>query len=575
MYRQLLKLLFLILVTQNILAQKDYPKDYFMPPLDIPLNLSGTFGELRSGHFHSGMDIRTGEVEGLNVFAIADGYISRIKITPGGYGKALYITHTNGYVSVYAHLQKYNSRINQYVKKEQFKRESYSIDIYPEKDFITVKKGEVVAISGNSGRSGGPHLHFEIRDEATQMPINPLLFGFEVEDYINPIINYLKVYPVNSSSGINQKNKTTGYYSMKKGDKYTIQNNDTLKISGKVYFGINTYDPFNNGNNKNGVYSIKLLMDSVLLYEHDLETFSFAETRYINSFIDFKEYKVNKRRVQKSFIQPNNHLSIYNLATSQGIIEFNDNDIHNITYEVADIAGNISYLVFKVKSVNEFDILEVYKNNSETGKQLFDFNSANVFSTHDLHFEVPGKALYDTLYFNYEVLPALNNSYSKVHCLHYDFVPLHSRCNLSVKPDSIPLKLHDKALIVKIEKDKKFASAGGKWENGFVVTRIREFGDYCVLVDTIAPDIKAINVYTNKNISGQNTIKIKITDELAGIKSYRGTLNDKWILMEYDEKKDILIYRFDEYLKKGENDFRLIVSDEKNNESTYTAKLFY
>ncbi len=178
------KIFLLLIISLQLNAQSYIPQDYFIPPVDIELYLSGTFAELRTDHFHSGMDIRTDEKEGLNVYAIGDGYISRIKVTPGGYGKALYITHPNGFLSVYGHLQKYNPILNEYVTNQQYLRESYRVDLYPKKDQFKVKKGEVVAISGNSGRSGGPHLHFEIRDEASQKPINPLLFGFKVKEFL-------------------------------------------------------------------------------------------------------------------------------------------------------------------------------------------------------------------------------------------------------------------------------------------------------------------------------------------------------------------------------------------------------
>jgi len=575
MYNSLVKLFFFILVTQNIFSQEKYPQDYFISPLDTTLNLSGTFGELRSDHFHSGIDIKTEEVEGFKVYAIADGYVSRIKITPGGYGKAIYISHPNGYISVYAHLQKYNNSINEYVINEQYKRELYTLDLYPEKDFLIVKKGEVIAFAGNTGRSGGPHLHFEIRDEATQKPINPLLFGFEVKDKIKPKINLLKVYPTSPDALINHKNKASEFFTKWNGSYYVLHNNDTILISGKVYFGVNTYDPFNKGKNKNGVYSIELLVDSNLIYAHDLEIFSFAETRYLNSLIDYKEYKLKKRMVQKSFIQPNNHLSIYKTAINRGIIDFDDNNVHQVTYFISDMAGNVSTLLFYVKSSIPVEKITIdTEQKGKTGK-WFSYTINNIFKTDDLIFEVPGKAIYDTLYFDYKVLPGLNNSFSKVYQLHYDYVPLHTWCNLLIKSDTLPAELQDKALIVKIDNDNEFTSVGGEWEDGYIKTRIRKFGEYCILTDTTPPEIIPFNISNNKNIAKQNTIRIKITDELSGINSYRGTLNDKWILMEYDEKNDLLIYKFDELLNKGENIFILEVIDNKDNFAKYKAKLFY
>ena len=569
-----MKILFYIIVSIVLIINQStysqtYPTDYFRPPLDIPLYLSGTFGELRSNHFHSGMDIRTQEKPGFELYAIADGYVSRIKVAPGGYGRALYITHPNGFVSVYGHLQKYNKIINEYVTNEQYRRESYSVDLYFKKDQFTVKKGEVIARTGDSGRSGGPHLHFEIRDEATQKPINPLLFGFKVEDKNRPLINVLKVYPADNNSLVNGKSVPVEIYTDWAGTKYGLKGNDTIEISGKAYFGINTYDPFNGGNNKNGVYSIKLFVDSTMVYAHKLETFSFDETRYINSFMDYKEFKQKRRTIQKSYIQPNNRLSIYEDVINRGIIDFNDNNLHKVVYSVSDIPGNISHLEFWVRSV--IDTLN--SNSNDTSGTLFTYTGTNIFKKDGVKLTVPGKALYDTLNFKYSTSPAPPSGFSKVYHLHYNWVPLQTWCELIISAKEIPKGLTDKMLIASLDDDGEISSAGGKYKNGNITTRVRNFGNYFITIDTIAPEIKPVNIRNGKDITNQNTIKVRITDDLSGIKSYRPTLNGKWVLMEYDAKNDILIYRYDDLLNKGENVFELEVTDEKGNVSDYKAKV--
>jgi hypothetical protein len=570
---QLTILLFSIF-TLAVIAQKNYPQNYFISPMDIPLHLSGTFGELRTDHFHSGIDIRTGEVEGLKVYAVAEGYVSRIKVSAGGYGKAIYITHPNGYVSVYAHLQQYGNDINKYVKNEQCRRESFEVDLYPAAGTLEVKQGELIALSGNSGGSGGPHLHFEIRDARTEKPINPLLFGFIVADVTPPVINTLKAYPADRNCLIRNKNREAEFAVQGSNGKYFLAGPDTVSISGKAYFGINTIDLFNNGNNKNGVYSISLMLDLNLVFEQVMETFSFDETRYINSLIDYPEYITLQRRVQKSYIQPNNRLSVYKNVKNEGIINFTDDGVHLLTYKVADIAGNVSILSFWVKSEEQKKTFDQSTLVQESEGVFFTYKKDNVCETNHIKFEVPGSALYDTLLFTYKLLPPVKNSFSGVHQLHKPTIPVHSRCSLSIMPDSLPIALRDKAIIVKIE-EQKLSSAGGEWDNGFISTQIREFGRYCVMVDTLAPKIIPVNVSNNKNIAAQNTIKIQITDELSGISSYRGRLNGKWILMDYDPKNDLLTYLYDESLQKGENIFELMVTDKKNNVSNYKAKLIY
>jgi hypothetical protein len=568
-------IIFLFTFLVQLSAQEKYPQNYFISPLDIPLHLSGTFGELRTDHFHSGIDIRTGEIEGLKVYAAAAGYISRIKVSSGGYGKAIYITHPNGYVSVYAHLQQFLGAIKDYVKDEQYRRESFEVDLYPPAGEIEIKKGDVIALSGDSGGSGGPHLHFEIRNAGNEKPINPLLFGYDVEDGNPPAINLLKVYPADRFCRIRNKNSEAEYPVQRRNGNYSLSGQDTLLISGKAYFGIHTIDLFNNGGNKNGVYSISLKMDSANIYEHKMETFSFDETRYINSLLDYPERINHNRWIQKSYIQPNNHLSIYKNVKNDGIINFSDDGVHLLNYSVTDAAGNLSSLSFWVKSKTPNGDIAQNNLTVPTDTKLFSYKSDNFFETDYIKFEVPASALYDTLLFTYKLFPRIKNSWSGVHQLHNPTTALHSRCNLSIRPDTLPKALQDKALIVKIEEQQKLISAGGEWDNGFITTQVREFGKYCIMVDTVPPRIIPVNILNNKNIAQQTSIQVKITDELSEIATYRGRLNGKWILMDYDAKNDLLTYSYDERLVKGENMFELTVTDKKNNIATYSAKLIY
>jgi len=568
-------LLLLIPPTNFIIAQEIYPQSYFISPIEIPLQLSGTFAELRSDHFHSGLDIRTGEKEGLKVFAVASGYVSRIKVSSGGYGKAIYISHPNGYVSVYGHLQQFAGVIGDYVKKEQYANESFEVDLYPEAGQIQVTKGEIIGLSGNSGSSGGPHLHFEIRDENSQKPVNPLLFGFKVEDKSPPVLNLLKVYPAGRQSQVEYANSSADFFLVNTGSYWSLSNRDTIQISGKVYFGIGTWDLFNNGNNKNGVYSIKLIADSLTVYQHQMESFSFDETRYINSLIDYSNWSRKKRLIQKSYIQPNNHLSIYQGVVNNGIISFNDEKVHTMIYEVADIAGNISTLKFYVKSEREDNAQRSNEIQNGDTNQIFTYKKDNEFHTDNVIFKVPGSALYDTMTFTYEELPGDGKMFSAIHRLHSEDFPLHSWCELSILAESVSSGLKQKALIVKLDNDKNFISVGGNWKEGYIHAQIREFGEYCVVADTVPPVIKPLNINNNKIITGQDTLSVTMADMLSGINSYRGTLNGHWILMEYDAKNDLLFYKFDQHLKKGENNFELIVSDGKNNISKYKANLIY
>lgn len=571
MHRYLFMLISMFLICGSSPAQK-YPGNDFIAPLDVPLKLSGTFGELRSNHFHSGIDLKTGEMEGLKVYAIADGYISRIKVQSGGYGKALYITHPNGYVSVYAHLNRYNSTIDDFVRKNQYANRSYEIDMYLPSGQFEVKQGEVVAFSGNSGRSGGPHLHFEIRSEADQKPVNPLLFSFQVNDNKAPLINVVKIYPSGPGSQVDGSFHAQDFYPEFNGKAYSFKNRDTISASGKILFGINTYDPFNGGLNKNGVYTIRLFVNDNLVYGHELSTFSFDETRYINSLIDYKEYKTRQRRVQKSFTDPNNKLGIYTKKNNRALV-IDAGKRYKVKYEVSDIAGNVSEVVFWIRGEPPMTLSHGNKLNAD--EQVFSYEQGNSFNNKDIELYVPANALYDTVTFSYSKEVTKTGAFSAVHRIHYDYVPLHSWCKLSIRPDGLEEDLQQKALIVKLEEDGEYSACGGEMKDGKIMARVREFGNYCVMVDTLAPLIKPVNIHARKSLLAQHSIQVKITDELSGIESYNAYLNGKWILMEYDEKNDLLTYPFDNNLKDGENIFELVVTDERKNAATYKTTLLY
>jgi hypothetical protein len=554
------------------IGQGKYPEDYFRSPLDIPLRLSGTFGELRSDHFHAGIDLRTNETEGYKIYAIADAYVSRIKVSPFGYGKAIYLTHPNGYVSVYGHLQSYSKEVNEFVKRKQYDEESYAVDIYPSPGEIVFKKNDIIGYTGNSGGSGGPHLHFEIRDEASQKPINPLLFGFKVPDHNKPTINLLKVYSACPGFEINPNPEEELYYTIPSDGNYKLNKIDTIAVSGDIYLGIHTFDPFNNGLNKNGIYELSMYVDSALHYSHKVETFSFAETRYINSLIDYSEFKNNRRRVQKAYIQAGNELSIYNGVKDKGKLHFSDNKSHLIEFRASDIEGNTARLRFYIKSIqnncNPLSLITAYDD-------VFKYNQQNVFTAENCRFVIPANALYQDLNFTYQVSPKVKGALSETHHIHTDKTPIHKSCDLSISSDAIPKELTDKVFIARLIDNDDPEYFGGLYRDGTITTKTREFGNYCIMADTIKPKITPLNITDQKDISTLNSIKVKIEDELSGIDTYHASLNGKWILMEYDAKNDLLTYYFDDHLTKGINYFELKIADNRQNQNTYKAKLVF
>lgn len=546
-----------------------YPVDYFRPPVDFRMLLSGTFGELRSNHFHSGIDIKTNGRGGEKIVSIADGYVSRIKVSGFGFGKTLYITHPNGYVSVYAHLDRFNQELAEYTRKQHYLKESFEIDVYPGKDELLVKKGEFIGYSGNSGYSFGPHLHFEIREEATQKPVNPLLFGLEVKDYIRPSLVSMTVYPANSSVTVNGAEGPFSYDLEGWGEGYRLPGKDTVVVNGPVYFGIEAYDLLNDASNKNGVYSVELLVDGRTLFSFLAEKFEFSETRYINSLLDYAALVGSKKKIVRSKVDPNNILSMYG-QQGEGILYFSDEGLHQLSYIVKDAVGNTSRLdfalVFKLKENERAYAVSAPPLNA----QLFRYDLDNRFTRDAVDFEVPREAVYESFNFTYDTLPAPEGAFSRIHRVHDPRTPLHSYCTLRIKPDLILDDfLSERCLLATINEKGEYQAVGGEYKDGFVEARIRELGDYVVVADTVPPEIRPLSSALGKEIAGVSKISFKIRDELSGIREYRGELNGNWILMENDPKNDLLYYVVDDRMKEGVNHFKLAVTDMKGNRTEF------
>lgn len=543
-------------------------KDYFRSPLDIPLYLSGNFGELRSNHFHAGLDIKTQGVEGQKVYAIADGYVSRIKVSPYGYGNALYITHPNGFTSVYGHLQKYNEAITKMVKDYQYKKEDFEVELFPTPFSVQVKKGDLVAYTGNSGGSGGPHLHFEIRKTANEHPMNPLFFGFDIKDNVKPDIYAITIYPLNDTSYVNGSTKTRRFICRGSNGQYSVPLKSPIKVQGEIGFGIETVDRMSGTSNSYGLHNIQLAHNNELIFEQQIDEFAFHEGRYINSHVDFETYLKSRQRVQKSFVQEGNKLRIYKKKNGQ--ISCSDEKEHALTYTVSDINGNSSSVSFSVQSVN-FNIQENLTSKDEKDITFMPFRQKNTLLRPNLLLSIPKGVLYEDIYFEYEETEGTSKTVSPIYWLHTHYVPLHAKMTVAIKAKGLSQQQREKALIVSTTDQRSWYAEGGTWNGDNISVRTRTFGGYAIAVDTIAPRITPINIYNKANMAGKWSITVKITDNLAGIGNYRGTIDGKWVLMEYDAKNDKLSYYFDENVTKGDHTFRLVVTDEVGNKATYEA----
>lgn len=552
----------LLLLATFATAQSDLPIEYFSNPLNINLILSGNFGELRSNHFHSGFDIKTQQKEGLPVFASADGYVSRINVQHYGYGKALYILHPNGYTTVYAHLQRFAGEIESYVKENQYKKESFEIELFPEASSMLVKKGDLIGYSGNTGSSGGPHLHFEIRD-SSQRPMNPMLFGFDIPDSKAPIINSVYAYPIGNDAHINQSQEPTKLRLIKQMDG-NYKTEDVIAY-GDLGFGVSTHDQLDGASNKNGTYSINTTLNDIEKFEVKFDKFSFNETRYLNRYIDYGYYKTNRSQIQKLFRESNNPLSVILKEDNSGYVTVQDSMDYSYTISAKDFKGNNLTVIVPIKG-KKLEIL-----NPKEIKETEDFifaDHATSLTKGKFSVYIPANSLYEDMYLNIKA-----NGDTLI--FHEDVVPIHKNITISADISNYLDSDKDKLFIGRLNYKNQPYYSNTTRNGDKLVTNVRLFGEYAVVSDTEEPEIKPINFSVGKWISNQKVLKIKVTDKLSGISSYRATINGKFILMEYNYKTDVLTYDFEDAVNtETENNLKLVVIDNVGNSATFEAQFF-
>ncbi|HLP75006.1 MAG TPA: M23 family metallopeptidase [Bacteroidales bacterium] len=550
------------------------PKDrsIFAPPVKIPVLLSSNFGELRIDHFHSGVDIKTQGVTGKEVVSAADGYIYRISISPSGFGKALYVKHPSGYSTVYAHLERFTPEIDSYVKSVQYERKSFLVTMFPSKEKFPVKKGQLIAYSGNSGSSGGPHLHFEIREADNELPVNPLLFNIGVSDHIAPVIEKLAIYPERKDTYINNAIHPVRLNVVKTAEgKFSLAEGNEIRISGSAGFGLKIYDLLDGAANKCAAYSISLSIDSTTVYNYVMDGFSFNESRFVNSHIDYETYMRSNIYIQRAFVLPNDRLENYRALLNRGIFNFNDEKTHKVKITVTDASENKSVLAFNVKSVKEKPLL-ISPPETEFN-ELMPYNKINRFTSEDMALNIPSGTLYDTLHFRYKKSPGSPLMLSDLHSVHNIYTPVQKAFSLSIKPKTIADGKESKMMIVKLLDNMSKVPVSSTYSEGFVRAEVSSFGNYFVGMDTVSPSISPIRITPGADLTGRKEIRIKISDDFSGIKSYEPVIDNKWALFEYDPKNNVLIYQFDEkYLSKGTRHLlTLKVSDNVDNVTSYSC----
>lgn len=547
------KLVLTFLLGTTMLAQVE--KNYFRNPLDIPMQLSGNFGELRPNHFHAGFDLKTNQREGLTVHAAADGYISRIKISNFGYGKAIYITHPNGYTTVYGHLQKAVGKIEEQILKEQYAQKSYEVEFFLNPSELPVTKGDIVALSGNTGGSDGPHLHFEIRESATEKIVNPLSLGLDIKDSKAPIVNQLLVYPIDKNSWANDsKRPTLLNLSLQTDGTYMAEK---VLANGKIGFGFSGHDFDDVSYNQNGIYKVKMSTNGSIMYNYAFDKMVFDEARYVNELVDYARYKKTKQRVQKLFSKSSYNWSNLYTSINNGMLNVTPNFSETITIEVADFYGN--KVVISIPVTYTSTPASVGSDIKET-KYYVKANTDAIFEKQNVSVSIPPNTFYEDFYLNFDVKDKTLN-------LGEDLTPANSAFTITFEDSSIPKTLQSKTFIATINNSKLSYNYTKNNDNSYSC-KLKNLGQFKLVQDTTAPVIKLKKI-DEKKLAKQNAITLTTFDDLSGVKSINGYINNQWVLFEYESKLNRITHTFvDKFMVDGINALKVVVTDNVGNTAT-------
>lgn len=556
-----------ITATSAISSQPSAEKTLASPMREAP-SLSASFAELRADHFHTGLDYRTGGVQGKDVLAVDEGFVYRIAVSPTGFGKALYVRHPSGLSSVYAHLRSFRPDIEEYVMQNQYSQKSFSVSLFPQRNQFRVTRGEVIAASGNSGGSSGPHLHFELRDSATEDPVNPLSYdGLGVSDRMRPVIDKVILYPLSHRSAVNSRRTNLTLRTVPSDGSYGVSAASVPVLYGETGIGIKCWDTFDNSTNRCGVYSIELLADGLKVFSFTADRFSYSETRYINAHIDYAARISSNEYIHRLHIQPGDRLSMYDGHVGRGVLSFNDDAGHEIKIIVTDTHGNKSWVTFRVKSVSRPPLPPAAPECSK----VIPWGRAADFTADGIRIHFPAGALYDTLWFSHRTRKG--GYLSPIHSVHNETVALHDRIRLSVRPDTVLPGMEDKLCLAQINNKGTVSYAGGSYRYGFVSGEVNRMGDYAVTADTVAPEAR-FSFARGANLTGRSQFTATIRDEFSGIRSYEMLVDGEWILAEYDAKNNLLTCRpgKSKMTENTSHTIELRVTDNRGNSRIVTSE---
>lgn len=547
-----------ILLSQSV---PKYPKYYFRNPLNIPMELTANMGELRPDHWHMGLDLRTQKKENLPVYAAAGGYIAKVRIEPFGYGQSIFINHPNGLTTVYGHLNSFFPALEEYVTEQQYKKQTWAIELNLKKNQFPVFKSQLIAYSGSTGNSQGPHLHFEIRDTKTTKCLNPLLFGFPVKDDVSPEIIQLAVYDRSRSVYMQEPQ----LFSLKKTDEneYVLTDAPVIQTGlKKISFAIQAIDRMKRRGNADGIYFTKIFFDNRPVIDFVLDSIDYDESAYVNAQIDYKLRYNGRPYLQHLSLMPGDHGVVYKKIKGDGIFTLNDTTFHLVHIVVSDAYNHRSQLNFMIRHADSLK-----ENITADTLQKFIPNRENIFQKPDFEMLLPQYCLYDTVPVIYYRNPTiLLNAVSAAYQLNDASIPLHVAATVRIKPDvEIQDSLKDK-IIIRRNDFRSSTVRKAVWQQDWVTAKFGDFGVYQAFIDTIPPVIKEIGTADTIDFTQSKSIVIDVGDNFGIIKNFRGEIDGQWIRFTND-KDGPYVYDFDEHCPYGVHQLKITIEDLAGNTS--------
>ncbi|SDL44984.1 Peptidase family M23 [Catalinimonas alkaloidigena] len=608
----------------------EVPRGYFLYPIKPgqPSQLAGSMGEIRPNHFHGGLDIKTDQRTGLPVYASAEGYVYRVRVGTSGYGNAIYLRHPNGLRTVYAHLDSFYDELADYVRAQQYNEESFEINLFPGPKEFVVKRGQIIAASGNSGSSGGPHLHFEIRD-SNEAVLNPLQYGFdEVRDQVPPVFRRIALRALSTQSRINGSFGDFEAVPLRRGHHYYL--NDPVQVHGLMGLEVDIYDQQNGSANRNGVQCVEVKVDGKEVYTHHIDRFTFDQNHTINVHVNYEAWQGSGRPYQRCYVADGNDLGFYHTPQRDGKILIDDNRPHQVEVKLWDTYQNMSQFSMTLQGVSPEKIIDpvletqgtptfsyelhenllkvtarhlpldsrpaiVYAGNNASVLPPAYANGASTVFLYDMRQGLPDSldlngdnlelpycaavpagvayqhcqkgldlsfgagTLYDTLYLTTRV------SADRLDICAQQQVPLAEAVEVVWHPEQLPSDL-DKTVVYMQDSRGRKSFEGGTWKEGAIHFRTRRFGSFVLATDDNAPSVRLLRANHDEAL-------FRIRDDLAGIASFRATVDGKWLLMNYDYKTGLLKSEKKDSRLPLRGELVLEVTDQVGNRTTFRQNL--